>query len=106
MAEIVKSSDGKIIGSIEDGVFIKRVKQSHMLQSPPAWAIDCKAFWDHIRFQTEKIQVEETESGTIYEISTKVFDSRKVYMDRHFGAQYFVPLKYWHQIRKGQKALL
>ena len=52
MAGIVRSQDGKIIGQVEDGVFLKRVKKSiHLLHKPPAWAIDCKAFWDHIRFK-------------------------------------------------------
>ena len=107
MPEIVRAQDGKIIGHIEGGVFLKRVKASvHQLQRPPGWAIDCKAFWDHIRFQCSTIRIEDIESGTVYEIDTKVFDRQKVYFDRKFGAQYFCPMKYWHQIRKGQKALL
>ena len=106
MAEIVRSQAGKIIGQIEGGVFIKRVKQAHMLKTPRGWAIDCKSYWDFIWPKVHTIRIEETESDTVYEISTKTFDKQKVYMDRNFGAQYYVILKYWHQIRKGQKALL
>jgi len=104
---IVRSVDGNIIGDIENGVFTKRVKGSaHMLRTPPAWAIDCRAFIEEIFSQANTIRIEEIESGTTYEISTKTFNRRKVYMDRGFGTQYYVPLKYWHQIRKGQKVLL
>ena len=106
MGEIVRSTDGKIIGSIENAVFIKRVRLAHMLHTPRAWGIDCKAFLEQIYPKSNRIRIEEQDSGTDYEISTEVFNRRKGYLDRGFGPQYFVPIKYWHQIRKGQKALL
>lgn len=106
MAEIVRSIDGNIIGSIENGVFTKRVQGSaHMFRTPPAWAIDCKAFLEEIFLQAHMIRVVEKESGTVYEIGTRTFNNRKVYFDRGFGPQYFVPLKYWHEIREGQTVL-
>lgn len=104
---IVRSSDGKIIGDIENGVFIKRVYgSSHMLKTPPAWAIDCKAFLDSVIPHAHRIRVEDKDTGVAYEIATGVFSDHKVYVDRGFGAQYFVPLKYWHEIHKEQPSLL
>lgn len=104
---IIRSVDGNIIGDLENGVFTKRVHgAAHMLKTPPAWAIDCPAFLTDIFPQCHTIRIEEIESGMTYEISTKTFNSKKVYMDRNFGPQYFVILKHWHQIRKGQPALL
>ena len=105
MPEIVRVDD-KIIGQIENGVFTKRVRQAHMLRTPRAWGIDCKAFLEQIFPKTNRIRIEETETGTVYDISTGVFNRRKGYLNRGFGPQYFVILKYWHEIRKGQKALL
>jgi len=105
MPEIVRVDD-KIIGQIEDGVFTKRVRQTHMLRTPRAWGIDCKAFLEQVYHKTKTIRIEELDSGTVYEISTEVFNRRKGYLNRGFGPQYFVALKYWHQIRQGQKALL
>lgn len=106
MPEIVRSIDGNIIGSVENGVFTKRVQGStHMLKTPPAWAIDCKAFLEQVFFHAHTIRIVEKKSKAIYEISTKTFNNRKVYFDRGFGPQYFVPLKYWHEIREGQTVL-
>ena len=107
MPKIVRSTDGNIIGSIDNDVFTKRVQgEAHMLRTPRAWAIDCKAFIEEVFPHSNKIRVELLDSGIIYEVSTKVFNSRKGYLDRGFGPQYFLPLKYWHEIREGQKALL
>jgi len=103
---IIRSIDGNIIGTLDNGVFLKRVSGAvHMLRTPPAWAIDCKAFVDYVLPQSHTIRIEDKNTGTAYEISTKVFDDKKVYMDRKFGAQYFVILKHWHEIRLGQKVL-
>lgn len=104
---IIRSVDGNIIGDIVNGIFTKRVQGSaHMLNTPPAWAIDCAAFKSQVLPNAHTIRVEDTESDVIYEVSTKLFDDKKVYLDRGFGAQYFLILKHWCEVRKGQPSLL
>lgn len=104
---IVRSSDGKIIGDIENYVFTKRVRGSvHMLRVPPGWGIDAEAFVKSVLPLTDKIRIEDVENGSVYEIATRVFDDKKFRLKRKFGIQFVVTLNYWHEIRKGQKVLL
>ena len=93
---IVYSVDGKVAGTIENGVFIKRARHpSQMLQKPRAWAVDCEAFLKQIKPYTHTMRVEDFTTDTVYEIPTKLFDEKKKLLNRRFGTQYFLPLHYW-----------
>ena len=107
MPELVMSTDGKIIGQIEGKVFLKKVNgRAHMLHTPPAWAIDARAFDQKVLPHADTIRIEDTESGTIYQMSTRLFNEKKGVINRQFGSQYFVTLHHWTEIAPGQKELL
>jgi hypothetical protein len=104
---IVQSVDGKIIGDIEKGVFTKRVDgRVHMLRQPPAWAIDVRAFVKDVRPNCHTIVVEDTHAQLTYSVSVQLFSDKKGALDRRYGAQYYLPLKYWTVRSSSQKELL
>jgi hypothetical protein len=103
----VTSVDGKIIGDIEGGVFTKRVNgKVHMLREPMAWAIDQRAYEEHVKKACHTIVIIDTENGTKYKVSTKVFDEKRVFMNRGFGPQYYLVMKWWQTIAPGQGVLI
>ncbi len=104
---IVRSTDGtRIIGSIELGTFTKRVRGTvHMLRIPRGWGIDLQPFITSIRPNCHTIIIEAIASGIKYKVSTKLFDDKKMYLNRGFSPQYVLPIKYWMVTTKTQKAL-
>ena len=103
---IIRSTDGKIIGDMDKGVFTKKVDgKVHMLRGPLAWAMDSEAYKRDIRPWCHTIIVEDSQSKLVYSISLETFDSNKVYMDRGYGGQYFVILKHWQVKSQGQVSL-
>lgn len=104
---IVHSTDGRVIGSIDNGVFFKKVRGSiHRLNRPPAWAIDSEAYDSKIRHSCRSIVVDDTESGTRYLVSVALFDDKKGYLNRGHGGQYYLVMKYWQVMSKEQSRLL
>ena len=93
---LVKLSDGRVVGWIEGDTFIRPVVGSrHQLRQPPAWAIDAEAFDKEIKPQATLFRVKDSETNTIYEVSTDYLDQHKGELDRGFGRQYFLPLSQW-----------
>lgn len=85
----------KVIGTTEDGIFVKNVKGSkHMLRKPLAWAIDKKVFDKDIWYM-DHIMVYDKETEITWEISVSDFDDNKKILDRGHGEQYYVELSKW-----------
>ncbi len=87
---------GRVVGQIDGTTFIKSVHAStHQLQRPPAWAIDAVIFDTEIKPNCTQIRIKDQETGNQYHCSIDTFDQYKGKLDRGFGHQYFLPLKYW-----------
>jgi len=97
----VKLPNGKTIGRIEGNRFRKQIAGSrHMLQRPPAIAIDAEAYEQQIRPKVEFLEVVDTETGTVYQVSVGRFDQLKKPIDRGWGRQYYLALPLWDVVRR------
>lgn len=87
----------RIVGHIEDGVFRKKVKGSrHQLKVPPAWCIASEAFYDYILPYCDRIVVEDQESGSVFRVSTAVFQRHCFRIERgSFEPQLGLTMRYW-----------
>ncbi len=89
--------DRKIIGDIDARTFTKRVKGSkHMLRQPPAWGIDAPIFDEQIKPNCDTIVVIDMETDKKYQVSVELFNKQKGTLDRGFGKQYYLTLKWWN----------
>lgn len=103
---ILTSVDGKVIGELEDGILTKRVKGSiHRLRTPPAWAID-KLAYEKCAGHCHTIVIIDMEANLRYYVGFKTFDDKKMYLNRGYGEQYCLPLKYWQVTSVAQMALI
>jgi len=100
-------AQGKIIGYLQNHTFIKRVQGSkHMLRKPPSWCISKEAFCEEVLPNTDKIIVEDTESGFTYECLTKVFAEHAFEIQRgNFEPQLALGLKLWEIRGNGHRQL-
>lgn len=86
----------KIIGTIADGVFSKRVcKSKHFCRMFNAWGVQEDAIPDLKQHKCKRIKVIDTESDTIYTCSFEAFLHYGIRKDLGSGVQIFLPVKYW-----------
>lgn len=100
-------AQGKIIGYLQDHTFVKRVQGSkHMLRKPPGWCISKEAFCEEILPNTNKIIIEDTESGVTYECLTEVFAEHAFEIQRgNFEPQLALVLRFWEVRSNGHRQL-
>jgi hypothetical protein len=92
----LRSVDGKLIGTLDAGVFTKKVRGSiHRVRTPPGWAIDKLAYDEHLVGKCHTIVIVDTEAHLRYTVSFAKFDEKKILMNRGYGAQYLLVLLYW-----------
>lgn len=103
---IVYSTDGRIIGTIEGGIYFKSVSaRLHQLRRPPAWAVDAAAFDKDIAPHCRGIVITDLDSGKRYSTSIVAFLSRRISLNRGFGKQYALALRWWDELAPGQTVL-
>lgn len=91
----LRGANGKVYGVIVNRTLCKRVWGSkHLLRKPPAIAIDA-LLYDAYRSQFDAVAVEDMETGKVYRMSAKRFDSMRWILERGYGKQYAVALRYW-----------
>lgn len=83
---------GKVIGIIKDGVFTKVILDRHLVNTPPAIAIDKKSI-DENDFQS--LLVLNIERGIIYKINKDPFVKMSGVLNDGYGEKYFLPLDRW-----------
>ncbi len=67
----------------------------HMLAEPRGWAVQASVF-DYHKDEILAIGIDDTRSGIHYEITKDAFQRVCFSVDRGFGIQLVVALKYWH----------
>ena len=77
-----------------------------MLRKPPGWCISKQAFCEEILPNTNKIIVEDTESGITYECLTEIFVEHAFEIQRgNFEPQLALMLKFWEVRSNGDRQL-
>lgn len=81
------------IGRLRDGVLHTVVfsARGHMLRQPPGWAIE-ESTLDGV---TEGIRLTDGSTDTVYWVSRADFDRYSFAIERRFGKQRALPLRYW-----------
>lgn len=90
--------DGKVYGSLENGVLYKRIIGSrHLLRKPPAIAIDAELY-DAYRTKIQAIEVHDIETSTAYRLLRAEFEQYRWVLDRGYGKQYAVHISHWRKV--------
>lgn len=96
MMGIVRNKNGRFVGQVKDGIFIKTVYGTrHMLKEPMAWAIDKDIFDSVIAPNCGAIHIIDTENGKRYICGVKTFTANRKLLNRKHGDQYYLELVYW-----------
>ena len=87
----------KVIGHVEQGVFIKHVTGSkHFLRKPPGIAINIDAIEAAKRAHANVIQIVDAEGKRHYWVSMTDFYRHGARFNRGFGNQIVLPFERWH----------
>ncbi|MBN1440968.1 MAG: hypothetical protein JW929_16295 [Anaerolineales bacterium] len=98
----IYSESGKVIGSVNGGVFRKSIAFSrHALRRPPALAVDECALLQAREAGAVEIRIRDSESGKVYSCPIPLFKEHAFILDRGFGKQYALLLSWW-TIRDGE----
>lgn len=95
----VRNSEGRMIGQILRGTFLKNISDKHLLRKPPAICVDAEQFDKLIRPACNGIMVRVRDGEHRGEYSTPMinFIAYKGEIDRGFGKQYFMILERWER---------
>lgn len=97
MPGMVRNKQNRIVGSIENRIFTKKVHgNKHMIKVPAmAWAIDADVFDRIIKPNCLSIHIIDIETKGKYVVGVKSFDEKKKVLNRGFNKQYYLELLYW-----------
>jgi len=88
--------NGRTVGEVKHGVFVKHVKGSvHFLRKPPAIAVDVHSLAETERYGAESVCIVDTETGREYCASIAHIRARGFVFNRGFGEQIALPLGLW-----------
>lgn len=89
-------ANGKAIGRVADGVFVKRVQASkHFLQRPPAICLDLQSLADAEKAGARRVEITDTETGRVYRADVRTIRTHGQRIDRGHGAQLAIALGKW-----------
>ena len=91
-----RSTDGRIVGQLVDGVWTKVVKTSrHRYWKLDAWCVDAQVYRSS-RHLFHTLRVEDVEEGKVYVVSASIMD-KEAYTISHpgHGRQLALPRKQW-----------
>jgi len=81
-------ADGRIIGEVQNGTLVKRVKGSvHMLQKPRAWCCDVDILHQAEILGATQVRIEDVETGNTYVAPLSRFWTRGFPVRRGHGEQ-------------------
>lgn len=98
----IRTTDGRIVATVEDGVLRKFVKGSiHKLRKPPAWAWDKTIINEAVDLGAGRIEVYDSETTITYSISLTEFQRNAFAVDRGHNPQLAVVESHWRQAKEG-----
>ena len=105
-SQLVRLLDGKVIGWFEGDTFIKPVVGSkHKLRKPPSWAIQAEAFDEEVKPNARELVIIDRESGLRYRVSIETFARHSFRLNRGFGDQYALPIRFFQVEGNGHRQL-
>lgn len=100
----VYREDGRVVGQVGDGVLIKHARRSkHMLQKPMGWAWDETCIAQAEDAGANQTQIHDDETNQVFTASLADFHQHGIFLNRRFGKQICLPLKYWQVTKPGQQ---
>ena len=95
--------DGKPVGHTEGQTLYKSVNgEKHMLQKPRGWAWDADILEEAERRGATRVEIFDRESNKTYIATLQDFWDYGVGLNRGFGEQICLPLRYWQIVLPGQ----
>lgn len=95
--------DGKPVGYIKGNTLYKTVRgEIHMLHSPRGWAWDVNILEEAERRDVTRVEIYDRENGKTYITTIQDFWDYGVGLNRGFGEQICLPIKYWQIVLPGQ----
>ena len=99
----LKGFDGKrafTAGYVAGHTFYKEVRDNHILNFPPAIAIQLSIFEQLERLGIENVLVFNRDTGDEFLAPLGCFKTKGILIDRRYGKQIALPLKYWENTPK------
>ena len=92
-----RSTDGRPIGQLQDGVLFKKVRISrHLYRKLDAWTIDEQTYRS-LRSSIKLLRYEDVEEGVAYEASPEMVDAHATLIHHSgHGAQLALSRRFWH----------
>ena len=91
-----RRSDGRIIGSFDGTTLrLKRKRSRHLFHALNSWCVDIATLVRAADAGIERVVIEDTETGEVYETTLDDFLNLGVPVDHGSGAQLALPLRYW-----------
>lgn len=101
--QTVLAGNGRVVGAVRKGVFHKKVCASrHLLRKPEGWASDIFVLDQLEALGVEQIWLTDRESGKRYNATVGDFRRHGIPLDRGFGPQLVLPLRFWRTTQPGQ----
>ena len=98
------SENGRIVGWIANDVLWKNAKESrHMLRRPRGWAWDACILEKAERLGASHTEIHEQEAKVVYRAKLEDFRCHGVKIDRGFGSQICLPIRYFQVQRPGNE---
>lgn len=89
---------GRVIGHVSHGRFIKNVSASrHMLRKPPAWAFGLNSLMEAEAAGAWIIELRDKDSGKVYRASLKAVRQYGFEIRRGYEVQLALTLRHWQR---------
>lgn len=103
VTQIFVGGKQKPVGFVKRDCFYKNFRASvHMLRKPPAIAFDVESLDMAEQAGAVRVQVTDTETGTMYRANLAHIRENGFPFNRGFGEQVALPLSGWTVTRKGE----
>lgn len=103
----IKQTDGEVrlIGSFDANkrlLSMVRKESLHLFRALDAWGLDVVVFMDlYQKHRLQKIRIEDVETGTVYEVTAKEFNSWATLLEcKPHRTQLLLPRSRWTRRRK------
>lgn len=103
----IYAANGRVVAHVTPpGVLVKYVRPSrgHLLRQPPAVCFDLCVLEQAKAAGAWRALVVDLESGRRYTASMETITGRGFAINRGYGEQWAVPLKFWHLTRRNLRA--
>lgn len=101
--QAVRAGNGRVVGEVRQNVFYKQVHASkHLLRKPEGWASDVCVLDQLEALGVEQMCLTDRESGKRFHATVNDFRLHGIPLDRGFGPQLVLPLRFWRTTQPGQ----